>query len=69
MQIERFLKALLKQCERSMSNPWVMKSGKVELPALACQGAQTTVLFLVLTVKRSFYFRLKKNKSVSFACI
>jgi len=40
-----FLKALLKQCARRVCDPWVMRSGKVALPALACQGAQTTVLF------------------------
>lgn len=34
-----------------MSNPWMMESGKVELLALAYQGAQTTVLFQVLTVR------------------
>ena len=36
---ESFLKALLKQCERCISNPWVMKSGKVELPGFGVPGS------------------------------
>lgn len=43
-----FLKALLKQCTRSVSYHWMI-SGQVELPAWACQGAYTTVLFWAWT--------------------
>lgn len=62
---ESFLKGLLEQCERWMSNPWLMKSNRVT--GFEVTGSTSTLQFWMLTAKQSFYIKLKM-KYISSAC-
>lgn len=62
---ECFLKAVLEQCERWISNPWLMKTGGVT--GFEVTGSTSTFQFWVLTPRQSFDFKLK-NKCISSAC-